>query len=930
MAQELTVSGSVADSRTGEPLAGAGVILTTENGKTTGQSTAAKGEFRFSKVKPGKYTLSITFLGYNTVDREVIVDNKNINLRQIGLTETAHDIKEVTVATTMVRQEQRGDTTVFNAGAFKVHADATTEELLKKMPGITVEGSTIKAGGQQVKKVLVDGREFFGNDPMMAVKNFPAEVVDKIEVFDKQSDQAQFSGFNDGNEERTINITTINGKNMGRFGRAYAGYGSDSRYEAGGNINYFKGNRRISVIGLFNNINQQNFSFDDIVGSAGSAGRGAGMGGNFMTNNMGGITRTNSIGINFSNTFGKKVEVTGSYFFNNSNNKNASETIKEYFPEGDTQRTYNESSNSTTDNYNHRFNMRLTYQIDSLNSILFTPRVSWQSNTSKSVSSSEEILNSISELVTQNRTLSDMNGYSINGDLMWRHKFMKHRRTLSVRLGTSTNNSKGETTTYSLTEAINNEDKNLITNQLADTKSTNIGINTELVYTEPVGNFSSVMINYSPSITQSEGSRTVYDKTYTDSRADIPVTSLSSITESDYIQQRAGIGYNYSRKNFNLITSLNYQHSELTGDFVYPDNTSTSRTFDNIMPSLMLTYKKDRTTNLRLAYRTNTNAPSVSQIQNTVSVSNNRSYSMGNPDLDQQYTHNMMFHFSKSNPETSRSFFMMAGLTSTSDYIATATSIASKDSIIGSGTTLPAGAQLSRPVNLNGYYSINTFATYSFPLKPIRSNINFNLGLNFQNKPGMYNYRKSNSETYTINSGVVVGSNISQNVDFTLSYSPSYNILNSSVSSDADYNYFIHSAQLDFNYTFLTRVVLNNSLRHTSYNGLGRGLDQSYTLWNASLGVKFLRDNRAELKFKINDILNANKSLSRSITESYIATTNTQVLSRYCMVTLTFNLKKKGNQQRQENDPDRPIGPPPGIGRPGEGAMPPPPPEMMM
>jgi hypothetical protein len=298
---------------------------------------------------------------------------------------------------------------------------------------------------------------------MLAVKNLPAEAIERIEVYDKQSDQSQFSGFNDGNEERTINIAIRNDRNMGRFGKAYVGYGSNDRYEAGGNLNYFKGNQRISIIGLFNNTNQQNFSFDDIVGAMGSGGRGAGMGGNFMTSNLGGITRTNSIGINYGNTFAKKVELTASYFFNNTNNKNTSETIKEYFPDGDQTRIYYESSQSTTDNYNHRFNMRLTYQIDSLNSILFTPRVSWQKNENRSLATSEEFINAIQQLTTANEINNNNEGYSLNGDLMLRHKFMKHRRTILLRVGTSSTFSNGETYTYSLSEAINNHNNNLIT-----------------------------------------------------------------------------------------------------------------------------------------------------------------------------------------------------------------------------------------------------------------------------------------------------------------------------------------------------------------------------------------------------------------------------------------------------------------------------------
>lgn len=932
MAQNLRITGEVSDGSSGQSLPGAAVLLTPEStgSKAIGQSTDTQGKFEFKNLTPGNYKLAISFIGYQELVKNITLSNKNVELGKIKLAIQELRVKEVVVGGTMVRQEQKGDTTVFNAEAFKVHADATTEDLIKKMPGITIDGTTIKAGGQQVKKVLVDGKEFFGNDPMMAVKNFPADVIDKIEVYDKQSDQAQFSGFNDGNEERTINIATKNGRSMGRFGKAYAGYGSDGRYEAGGNLNYFKGSQRISIIGLFNNTNQQNFSFDDIVGAMGSGRRGAGMGGNFMTGNLGGITRTNSIGINYSNTFGKKVELTGSYFFNNTNNKNTSEVIKEYFPDGDNTRLYNEYSTSSTKNYNHRFNMRLTYQIDSLNSILFTPRISWQKNDNSSLTTSDEFVNAIQQLTTTNDVVSNNEGYSLNGDIMFRHKFMKHRRTLSLRAGTSSTFSNGETTTYSLSEAINNHDNDLITNQLADNNSKNLGINTEVVFTEPLGTNSSLMVNYSPSFTFSEGNKTVYDKSYDDYRANYPVGSLSNSTESEYNQQKAGLGYNYNKGRFNLIAGINYQHATLTGDQTFPQEATTKKSFENALPSLMLSYKKDNTTSFRLHYRTNTSAPSVSQLQNTVNISNNRNYSMGNPDLEQQYTQNLMFHFATTNPETSRSFFAMAAITTTADYIATASTIARKDSLIANDILLPAGTQLDQPVNLDGYFSLNAFSTYGFPIKAIKSNININLGLNYQNKPGMYNRVKNNTDTYTINSGIVVGSNISQNIDFTASYNPGYNILKSSAATASNYNYYNHTVQLDLNYTFWRRLVFNNSLKQIYYKGLGEGLDQNYAQWNASLGVKFLRDNRAELKLKVYDILNSNSSISRSITESYVSTTNTEVLSRYCMLTFTFNLKKKGNQPKTNRDIDRPMGPPPAGFRPAEGSMPPPPPGDMM
>jgi hypothetical protein len=203
--------------------------------------------------------------------------------------------------------------------------------MIKKLPGITVaRDGTVTAMGEQVKKVTVDGKDFFGDDATAALKNLPAEVIDKIQVFDRLSDQAQLTGFDDGNSIKTVNIVTKSGIKNGQFGRIYAGGGTDGRYTAGGNVSFFKGNRRLSLVGNFNNINLQNFSSQDLLGvtSSGGGGRGGGGGGrgggggsfgggadNFNVGQSSGISKTNAAGINFSNVYNKKLTLTGSYFF---------------------------------------------------------------------------------------------------------------------------------------------------------------------------------------------------------------------------------------------------------------------------------------------------------------------------------------------------------------------------------------------------------------------------------------------------------------------------------------------------------------------------------------------------------------------------------------------------------------------------------------
>lgn len=928
ISQQYSAKGQVVDSQSKRPLSGASVMVIQENtGVQIGQSSGDYGIFETKKIPAGNYEMIVSFLGYENYHCKFSITNKTLLLGRIELTLKDVKLDEVKVNGMMIRQDQRGDTTIYNADAFKVNPDATTEDLIKKMPGITVEGSTIKAGGEQVKKVLVDGKEFFGNDPMMALKNIQADMVDKIEVFDKQSDQAQFTGFYDGNEERTINVATKRGKANGRFGRIYGGYGNDNRYESGGNVNYFNGVRRVSVVGLFNNINQQNFSMEDITGSLSGQnqrhGKGEGTSGGMMSESMGGISKTNAIGINYSDLWSKKIEVTTSYFFNDSRTENNTNSIRDYFPTSDGLRVYDELYTSESRNYNHRFNMRLIYSIDSLNSIIFTPRLNWQDNKSNSATIGNDFYDLVQVINTKSLNDSKSHGFAINGDLMYRHKFMKDRRTISLRVGSSSTFTNGEANTYSLSDYVNQQDDDLLNNQFADNVSKSLGINTDIVYTEPISPRSMVMINYSPSITKSEGDKVVFDKTLEGNAANLPIALLSNNTTSDYLQQRGGLSYNYSSLNFYIVASVNMQNSELDGIQEYPQSVETNKSYNSILPSLMIRYRKDRTANLRMFYRTNTSSPSISQLQDVVDNSNTRVYSSGNADLKQQYSHNLMFHFNKINIENSRTLFIMGGITATSDYVATSSVFASQDSIVANGITLPKGTQFNKPVNLNGYYSLRSSVTYGFPLALIKSNININASANYQTKPGMFNYTETTSDTYTFNGGIMVGSSISSELDYTIKYNAAYNIIESSSSAIENYNYFNHTTQLDINWIFLKRLVFNNSLRHLYYNGLGEDYDQNFFLWNAGLGVKFLKDNRAEFRLKVYDLLNQNKNLSRNLTEAYVETSNTNVLTRYAMLTFTYRLKGKGNQPKFNEH--KQYGPPQGGFRGGEEAPPPPP-----
>ncbi len=461
-----TVKGVLRDEIDNSAVSGATVKLIALKDSSLSAVTDKKGSFTIQGATAGKYTLSITSIGYAALRMPVTVTAGGLDLGNIPIGKSSKVLSTVNIVASAPPVKQKQDTVEYSANSFKTNPDATAEDLIKKMPGITVDkAGTVTAHGDQVKKVTVDGKEFFGDDATAALRNLPSEVIDKIQVFDKLSDQAAFTGFDDGSSVKAINIVTKSNMRNGQFGRVYAGYGTDQRYAAGGNVSFFNGNRRISFVGLFNNVNQQNFSSQDLLGVTSSGGRGGrggggnrgggpgaggfqgGNGSNFLVGAQNGISTTNAFGINYSNQLGKKLTITGSYFFNNSSTPNTQTLTQQYLNNNsDSVRYYNETNRSTNNNYNNRINLRLEYKIDSANSLIITPNLSFQNNTSGSVVNGINSFGTnriISE--TDNTVNTTSSGYNINNGILLRHMFHKRGRTISVGMNNSLSNRKGDT-----------------------------------------------------------------------------------------------------------------------------------------------------------------------------------------------------------------------------------------------------------------------------------------------------------------------------------------------------------------------------------------------------------------------------------------------------------------------------------------------------
>lgn len=931
-----TIKGKAVDPIDNKPLAGATLTLTSVKDSMNRYSAVAdsSGTFRFQNLPVDSFFLKLSFINYEEY-KQIVSTSDSIPVNDLGtlfVPKKTTELTGVTLTTKTPPVQQKGDTTQFNASQYKVNPDANTEDLIKKMPGITVDkDGTVTAQGEQVRKVTVDGREFFGDDATAALRNLPAEVIDKIQVFDRLSDQAQFTGFDDGNSQKAINIVTKSGIKNGQFGRIYGGYGTDDRYAAGGNVSFFKGDRRLSFVGNFNNVNQQNFASQDLLGVTNTGGNNRGGGGNFGGANRGGqpnrgggggnfggannfsvgqqsgISKTNAIGINYGDKWGRKIDVTGSYFFNNSGNVNDYSSSAQFV---ETDRVDNNVTLSNSKNYNHRFNLRLEYRIDSLNSLIVSPSLNFQKNSSYS-NSYANTLDGVDSVNSQLQT-SDVvrNGYNLRNNILYRHSFASNRRrTLSIGFEQTFNKNDGTSYVYALNRIFkNNNYDDSLQNQYIDNPTNGYALSGNIAYTEPLGQKSQLQINYQPSYSKSKADQQTfnYDDLVKEYSEFVP--TLSNKFENTTITHNGGVTYRLNANRDNQFSAgVSFQYSHLQSDRIYPSVAKVDQSFNNLLPNLMWRKKISARSSLNIFYRTRTQFPTVTQLQDVVNSSNMLRLRVGNPELQQSYTHFLSARYTFTNTQKGQSFFANVFYSAQQNYISNGTYIATMDSIIQHGIVLDSGSQLTKPVNLNGYQSLNTFFTFSQPVKFLKSNVSLSTGFSYSKLPALFNYQKSFTDNYTYNAGIVIASNVSEYIDFNLSYNINFNNAVSSTGSQ-DNKYINQMAGIQFNLLTKNGWFVQNDINNQTYSGLGEGYDQSFWLWNAGIGKKFLKNKEAELKLSVFDLLKQNRSITREVTPTQIIDSETKVLRQYFMLTFTYSLKNFGTPTRSSGQQRRPAG----------------------
>ena len=966
MAQSGRVVAKVVDMETKEGIVGAIVELTSKSNPNIRKhnTTGAGGSVTIAPVANGEYTMTIAFIGYSTLTQDVTVSGTT-NLEVVELTPGVA-IEAVVKEVQAMRTSQNGDTLAYNAAAFKVAADADVEGLLKKMPGITITNGSVEAQGEQVKKIFVDGKEFFGEDVSTALNSLPAQAVDRVEVFNKLSDNAEFSGMDDGEGYKAINIVTHSNMRQGVFGKVYGGYGyqpdidggaplniefensstyqpevgdvtSHHKYNVGGNVNIFQGNHRVSVIGLLNNVNQQNFSFEDILGVNGGGGGGGRRGGvgQYMVRPQSGVANVGSIGTQYTGTWGEndKIKLNGSYFFNNTNTRNKS-VLEKWYEMPSPEDYLIQEGESHTRNLNHRLNLRFDWSINKNMSLMSRTNFSFQGNDPYR----QEYGELTGETAEQNGlpyealysgSKGSSRAFRFSEFLQYRVKLGKPGRTITVdghysmrRTPTSVSNSYSslETIFDPETEAYIPELRYVATH--APQKQSSIRAN--VTYTEPVSKYSQISLQYRFDVENQEIQKNSYLTGADYNIAGLsPLPEISRLTQSRSPEHRVGPGFRYAKERNTFIANVYYQYSELDG---YVNYSFVDRKFHNVTYFVMGNVAFNAQNTLRVFINSYTHNPDVVNLQPIYDVSNAQYITHGNGNLKSSYNHRMNIHYVRSNIEKGRTFMWMFSGQITQDHIGQSIIYnPTKEDMPYFHIVDPNGEykplQLTTYENMNGSSSLRTHVSYGFPITPIKCNLNIMAGYSWTRTPSMINNVLNITSNMGYDASLSLGSNISENIDFTLQWNGAYNDATQSLGGRNSRNqYFNHTASGTLKWVFWKGFTLTAAVNYNQYIGFTNDYNEDYLLCNVYLGKKLFKNQQGEVLIGVNDILNQNTAFARTVGSGFTQNSWNSTIGRYFTVQFNYNLRhfgKKGSQKIEDYDGmsgGRPAGMPPFAG----------------
>lgn len=907
MAQQrgVEVTGKVQEKETQLPIEQASVRLLNvkDSSMVRGVASNTDGSFALKNVRKGNYILNVTYIGFDPLYKNIsVAGTAPVRLGTLEMTDGSVRLQVAVITGKAPEVVVRNDTTEYNADSYKVTEGSVLEDLLKKMPGVEVDSEgKVTVNGKEIKKIMVDGKEFFSDDPKIASKNLPAKMIDKVQVLDKKSDMAKMTGFDDGEEETVLNLTVKPGMKQGWFGNAYAGYGSKDRYEGNAMVNRFYNNDQLTFMGGLNNTN--NMGFSDLASTMFSGMRG-GMRGSAGT----GITSSGNGGLNFSKEFNKKITLGGNTRYSHSDNDAEKKSNEQTFLPGDSisYASNHTISNSVSDNAG--FNFRLDWRPDTLTQIFFTPDFGYSKSHSSEIKNTSTRLNDDTLNISNSDVFSDGAGYNLSGRLEFSRKLNSKGRVLSFSLSGGLNDSYTDEVNYSNTEYLQEQRSELVDQHIRyDNKSYNY--RAYVSWVEPLGNNNFLQATYSFSQQQQESLKNAYTPDAETGEYNVLDTAYSKNYRNSYINQRASISFKSQREKYNYTIGFNvdpsYSRSEnFIGDTVLSD---LSRKVVNFSPMVRFNYRFNKQTNLRIRYDGRTTQPSMTQLQPVVDISDPLNIVTGNPDLKPKYTNSMRVDFGQFMPEKQRAIIAMLNGSYTLNDIVSKT--------VFDGTT---GGRVTTYENVDGNYSFNGRVIVNTPLKNKKFSINTMSMASYGNTNSFINGEKNKSKTLSVmeRAGIDFRSTY---LDLGLNGNFRYNSTRNSLQGQTDMNTFNYGVGGNTTIYLPWDFKIESDINWSANSGYAEGFEQNEILWNASVSKSFLKNNQGTLRFKIYDILQQRSNISRTVTASSISDSEYNTLNSYFMFHFIyrFSIFKGGASAKDMRGPH---------GGPRSGRMGPPPP----
>jgi len=899
---QSALRGRLTDTVNFSPLAYSTIMLVREADSVIAAftRTAADGTFALDFVKPGNYRLLITRPSFADYEDFIAVANQpEVDLGSIVMVSKANLLKEVIIREKASAIRIRGDTTEFLVDSFLTNKNSNVEDLLKKLPGIQVDkNGKITAQGQEVKKVLVDGEEFFGNDPTMATRNLRAEDVEKIQVFDKQSDQAAFSGIDDGEKNKTINLQLKEEAKKGYFGRVGAAGGTNERYDAEALFNAFKNKRKLSGYAMSNNINKMNLNWDDAekFGSGNNMEYNEQEGYFYSTFNDDyefnqiGIPRSTFSGINYSDKVANdkhsyNISLTQKNLYANGFERNFTKFI---LPDT----LYYNNQNRDVVNNKDKYGINLSYEwaVDSFNTFRIKTYAATQS-TSDLSSTVADNRNENEALVNQNERLNRYNAttQNINTSLLWMRKFRTTGRSLSLKLEYGHDNRNSDELLQSTLRFFDTAQQvinSLTLDQMQLDRSRNNRINTTINYTEPLSKKVFVLTDYSLNVIQSNRSRTVNAKS--NNEYTLFLDSLSNALDYSSYVHTGGLSLRYVYKKWNATAGGKVGYTELE-QFNQIADTGFSQNFINIFPSASIQFKRKNTSNINLRYNGSTRQPTIEQLQPLRDLTNPLLIEVGNPNLVQSFTNRISLNYNSYQPIKGRGMYMSL----TGRFI--------QDDFTQSEEVDAFGRRTVQTINTDGNADMWGFITFWYEIKKLNLDINLNLNPSLNRRVNRVNQRENVNLSQQISFGPSLNYDLEEVIELSARADWGFNNNTSTLRPDVVTRFWISTYTLD------TRIKLPAKFEFSSdcvFNIRQQTADFRQNLntviWNAAITKRFLKSDAIALSVEAFDLLNQNLGFQRNNETNFVNERVYSILQRYFLLRLSWNFTKGRVEQDED------------------------------